>query len=69
MAVGVHGDGPQFTAGTPRALFPLKAAPVFSLGTFRQPQRDGQRFLVLRPAEPAQGEPNTIVTNWQAGLK
>jgi hypothetical protein len=31
--------------------------------------RDGQRFLVLRPAEPAQGKPITIVTNWQAALK
>ena len=69
MAVEVHGDGPEFTAGTPRSLFPLKGAPVFSLGTFWQSMRDGQRFLVLRPAEPVQGKPITIVTNWQAGLK
>jgi hypothetical protein len=47
MAVEVHSDGPEFTAGTPKALFPLKAAPVFSLGFFWQPMRDGQRFLVL----------------------
>jgi hypothetical protein len=44
-------------------------APVSSLGTFWQPMRDGQRFLVLRPAESAQGKPITIVTNWQAGRK
>jgi Tol biopolymer transport system component len=69
MAVEVHGDGPEFSTGTPNALFPLKAAPAFSLGTFWQPMRNGQRFLVLRPAEPAQGKPITIVTNWQAALK
>jgi FAD/FMN-containing dehydrogenase len=40
--------------GTPKALFPLKAAQQTSLGTFWQPMRDGQRFLVLRPAESAE---------------
>jgi len=69
MAVEVHGDGAEFTAGTPKALFPLKASPVYSLGKFWQPMRDGQRFLVMRPAEPSQGRPITIVTNWRAGLK
>jgi eukaryotic-like serine/threonine-protein kinase len=69
MAIEVHGDGPEFAAGTPQALFPLKAAAVYSLGTFWQPMHDGRRFLVLRTAEPAPGKPITIVTNWQAALK
>ena len=68
MAVEVNGEGPELSVGTPKALFPLKAAQQTSLGTFWQPMRDGQRFLVLRPAESAQGKPITIVTNWQAAL-
>jgi hypothetical protein len=44
MAIEVHGDGAEFAAGTPNALFPLKAAAVYSLGTFWQPMHDGRRF-------------------------
>jgi len=52
IAAGVHTDGSEFTAGTPKAVFPLKAPLAFSPNVWR-PMRDGQRFLVLRPAEAA----------------
>jgi hypothetical protein len=58
---------PEFIAGPPKALFSLKAAPVFSPNHVWQPIRDGQRFLVLRPAETASGKPITIFVNWRAG--
>ena len=36
IAAGVHTDGPEFTAAPPKALFPLKAAPVQSAHTNRR---------------------------------
>jgi hypothetical protein len=62
-----HRRPPSFIAGPPKALFSLKAAPVFSPNNIWQPTRDGQRFLVLRPAETPSGKPITIFINWRAG--
>lgn len=69
MAVEVRTDGAELVAGTPKALFPLKSAPPSFATPFWKPLRDGLHFLVLRLAVPAQGQPVTIVTNWQAELK
>jgi hypothetical protein len=69
MAVEIRDEGDQVVAGTPKALFPLKSASPSFATPFWRPLRDGQHFLVLRPAEPAQGQPITIVTNWQAELR
>jgi serine/threonine protein kinase/Tol biopolymer transport system component len=69
MAVEVRSEGAELVAGTPKALFPLKSAPPSFATPFWKPLRDGQHFLVLRPAEPAQSQPITIVTNWQGELK
>jgi serine/threonine protein kinase len=69
MAVEIRSEGDELIAGTPKALFPLKSAPPAFASPFWKPLRDGQHFLVLRPAVPAQGQPITIVTNWQAELR
>jgi serine/threonine protein kinase/dipeptidyl aminopeptidase/acylaminoacyl peptidase len=69
MAVEIRSEGDELIAGTPKALFPLKSAPPSFANPFWKPLRDGQHFLVLRPAVPAQGRPITIVTNWQAELR
>jgi len=69
MAVDIRREGPELIAGTPKSLFPLKSAPPAFTNPFWKPLHDGQHFLVLRPAVPAQSQPITIVTNWQADLK
>jgi hypothetical protein len=69
MALSVQSQGAEFAWRAPKPLFPLKSAPFSLTTSFWRPLRNGQSFVVLRPAEPAQGKPFTIVTNWQAGLK
>ena len=69
MAVEIRSEGTELTAGTSKALFPLKSGQQVFTNPLWKPLRDGQHFLVLRPAVPAQGQPITIVTNWQAELK
>jgi hypothetical protein len=69
MAAEIRSEGGELIAGTPKPLFPLKSAPPSFANPFWKPLRDGQHFLVLRPAVPVQGQPITIVTNWQAELK
>jgi Tol biopolymer transport system component len=66
VAMPVQTQSTEFIPGTPKPLFPLKSAAFAFISTFWWPLHDGQSFLVLRPAEPAQGKPITIVTNWQA---
>jgi len=58
-----------FVGGEPRVLFPLQATAWSRWAVYWQPFGDGQRFLILRPAENSQGKPITVVTNWQAELK
>jgi Tol biopolymer transport system component/tRNA A-37 threonylcarbamoyl transferase component Bud32 len=69
MAVDVRAEGSAFIAGTPKLLFPLKAAAIVFSNLFWQPMSNGQQFLVLRPAGIAPGTPITVVTNWTAALK
>jgi dipeptidyl aminopeptidase/acylaminoacyl peptidase len=69
MALPVQSQGAEFSWGAPNRLFPLKSAPFAFANPFWRPLHDGQSFVVLRPAEPVQGKPITILTNWQAGLK
>jgi Tol biopolymer transport system component len=65
MALPVQSQGTEFGFGSAKVVFPLKSAAFTFTGRFWWPLRDGQSFMVLRPAEPAQGKPITIVTNWQ----
>jgi hypothetical protein len=65
MSVPVRINGSKLEPGTPKELFPVPGATSFVV------TRDGQRFLVNRPAggESAAAPPLTVVTNWQAALK
>ena len=69
VAVEVSAQGSEFVAGTPKVLFPLKAAPTTFDTLFWAPTPNSQQFLVLRPVGIAHGIPITIVINWQAGLR
>lgn len=53
--------GPQFSAGVPEPLFPVRAQ--------IQPwelSKDGQRFILSLPATEAQATAYKIVLNWEA---
>ncbi len=62
---------PGFSAGTPKMLFegtyamPANSTPDYDVSP------DGQRFLMLKPAEQEQGAPTqiNIVLNWFEELK
>jgi eukaryotic-like serine/threonine-protein kinase len=69
MAANIKSGSAEFGPGEPRVLFPLEATVPSRFAIYWEPFSDGQRFLILRPAEPSQGKPITVVTNWQAGLK
>ena len=68
MAVAVKA-GSSFEAGIPTALFEIGTP----LGTgFRHQYdvtHDGERFFVVRAAEPQESQPITVVLNWTADLK
>jgi Tol biopolymer transport system component len=68
MAVAVKA-GSSFETGIPAALFGVGS----SLGTGMLHQycvtRDGERFLVVHPAEAQEAQPITVVLNWAADLK
>jgi Tol biopolymer transport system component len=67
FAVDVKTEGASFEVGIPRPLF--DAATVSNTGvTGGTPfvvTRDGQRFLVLAPAEKEVSEPLQVVVNWR----
>ena len=67
MAVDVQSKGAELIAGTPKALFPLKSEPPAFSNYYWTPLCDGQHFLVLRPAVPAQGQPITIAHQLASG--
>jgi len=72
MAVEVTTE-PSFSAGNPRILFQgqyVQNTPPSS-GPFYDVSPDGQRFLMLKPAEHAGAAPNQInvVLNWSEELK
>jgi len=63
MAVDVKGDGKNFQAGVPKALFNTTIDDPFDVS------RDG-RFLLQVPSERAiTNVPLTVVANWQEALK
>ncbi len=59
---------PSFEAGLPKPLFPV---PATGFRTSYAPAYNGQRFLILTPAEGDGGavSPITVFTNWQEVLK
>jgi hypothetical protein len=67
FAVDVKTDGTSFEAGIPRPLF--DAATVGTTGVGGSAPfvvtRDGQRFLVLAPAEKEASAPLEVVVNWR----
>ena len=60
----VSGDGPSFHSSTPELLFsatpPILRSPSFEYDV----TPDGQRFLMIEPAEKAEYLPLTLVTHW-----
>ena len=65
MAVSVRTDGPAFQAGTPAALFPVKAGSSGLFTSNYDVTRDGQRFIVEDLPEDAAAKPMTLVIHWQ----
>ena len=65
MAAKVSGEGPSFQASTPELLFnatpPLLRSPSFEYDV----APDGQRFLIIEPAEKPEYLPLTLLTNWR----
>jgi eukaryotic-like serine/threonine-protein kinase len=64
MAARVSGDGPSFQSSTPEPLFeatpPFLRSPSFEYDV----APDGQRFIMIEPAEKAEYLPLTLMTNW-----
>jgi Tol biopolymer transport system component len=70
MAVDITTQ-PSFSAGKPRVLFEGQYLPNGNGITNYDVSSDGQRFLMLKPTEPAQAAPTQInvVLNWTEELK
>ena len=64
MAAQVSGDGPSFQSFAPEVLFeatpPVPRTPSFEYDV----APDGQRFLMIEPAQKAEYLPLTLVTDW-----
>jgi Tol biopolymer transport system component len=64
MAARISGKGSSFHAETPERLFnatpPLLRSPAFEYDVVP----DGQRFLMIEPAEKAEYLPLTVISNW-----
>ncbi len=65
MAVEVRTVGATFQAGVPRALFEANLDPRTTSRNRYIPSPDGQRFLMIAPAEQAGPTPLTVVLNWR----
>ena len=65
VAVDRAGDGLSF--GQPQKLFDFRA--VTPDGPGYAVTADGQRFLVVEPAESRPPEPVMVVVNWQSGIE
>ncbi len=65
MAVDVRAVGATFQAGVPRALFEANLDPRTTVRNRYIPSPDGQRFLMIAPAEQAGPTPLTVVLNWR----
>ena len=66
MAVSVEERGNGLTFGQPEALFQFRAAATDSGYAVTA---DGERFLVIEPAENLPPEPVTVVVNWPAAIE
>jgi hypothetical protein len=65
MAVDVRAVGATFQAGVPRALFEANLDPRTNVRNRYVVSPDGQRFLIIAPAEQAAPTPLTVVLNWR----
>jgi hypothetical protein len=65
MAVDVRAVGATFQAGVPRALFEANLDPRANFRNRYVVSPDGQRFLIIAPAEQAGRTPLTVVLNWR----
>jgi hypothetical protein len=65
MAVDVRAAGATFQAGVPRALFEANLDPRTTIRNRYIVSPDGQRFLIIAPAEQAAPTPLTVVLNWR----
>ena len=67
FAVDVKTDGASFEAGIPRPLFDAATVSKIAVtgGTPFVVTSDGQRFLVLAPAEKEASAPLEVVVNWR----
>lgn len=69
MAVDVNTTAPSFRAGIPKELFQAQLVPISYWRNMYAASPDGQRFLMVVPADEAKSEPITVVVNWPALLK
>jgi Tol biopolymer transport system component/tRNA A-37 threonylcarbamoyl transferase component Bud32 len=69
MAVDVNTESPSFQAGIPKPLFQAQLVPLSYWRNIYVPSPDGQRFLMLVPANETKAPPITVVVNWPALLK
>lgn len=69
MAVAVSAVSGAFQAGIPKDLFQAQLMPISYWRNIYDASPDGQRFLMLVPANEAKPAPITVVVNWPALLK
>ncbi len=69
MAVDVKTEAGTFEAGIPKELFEAQSIPPWYWKNIYVPSADGQRFLMLAPANEAKPAPITVVVNWTTMLK
>ena len=69
MAVAVSTVSEAFQAGIPKELFQAQLMPISYWRNMYVASPDGQRFLMLVPANEAKPAPITVVVNWPALLK
>ena len=69
MAVEVDGTGTAFQSAPPQALFQVHPPTLRTNDISFDVTRDGRHFVLVEPAERAQSQPLTIVTNWLAGTR
>jgi serine/threonine protein kinase/Tol biopolymer transport system component len=65
-SVAVQGRGDGLAFGQPQSLFQFRDT---SLGPGFDVSADGQRILVVEPAEDVPPEPITVVVNWPAAIE
>ena len=66
MGVPVNERGSGLSFGQPQALFEFRNT---ATGSAFDVTADGQRFLVVEPAENLPPEPVTVVVNWPAAIE